>query len=171
MDHSESTFTSPSKKKKTLVPWAEYPSKSPDLFAGADPGHLAKRLGSFLALPAVRVAMVTTGRFHSRLRFDDAVVELEEMETHHVSGASVRLAKTPKLDKDGCLSFRTFLRWEYSESAEFGNSQWHAALVHVCRDQTFVFLRNSTHGAVNYHPRCPYISFFSGSKSAESFEQ
>ena len=74
-----------------------------------------------------------------------------------MSGASVRLVKTPKLDKDGCLSFRTFLRWQYSESAEFRNSQWRAA--HVCRDQTFVFLRNST-GAVSYHPRCPYISFF-----------
>ena len=44
------------------------------------------------------------------------------MDTHHASGASVRLAKTPKFDQDGWLSFTTFLDpWQYSESAELGS--------------------------------------------------
>ena len=44
------------------------------------------------------------------------------MDTHYASGASVRLAKTPKLDQDGWLSFTTFLdRCQYSESAELGS--------------------------------------------------
>ena len=44
------------------------------------------------------------------------------MDTHCASGASVRLAKTPKFDWDGWLSFTTFLdRWQYSESAELGS--------------------------------------------------
>ena len=54
-----------------------------------------------------------------------------------------------------------------------GKSQWRA--VHVRRDQTFVLLRDRTGTVIStsrgvYHLRCPYISFSSGSRSAESFE-
>ena len=54
-----------------------------------------------------------------------------------------------------------------------GKSQWRA--VHVRHDQTLVFFRDSTGAVIStsrgiYHLRCPYISFSSGSRSAERFE-
>ena len=66
------------------------------LFASADPGRLAKRSSSFFPLPAVRVAMVTKWTLAIKASFPRCCGwSFEVMDTHHASGAPVRLAKTP----------------------------------------------------------------------------
>ena len=66
------------------------------LFASADQGRLAKRWSSFFPLPAVRVAMVTKWTLAIKASFPRCCGwSFEVMDTHHASGASVRLAKTP----------------------------------------------------------------------------
>ena len=87
-------------KRKTLVAWAENLPKSPDLFVCQyTPGPFGKRWSSFFHLPAVRVAMVTKWTLAIKASFPRCCGwSFEVMDTHHASGASVRLAKTPKFN-------------------------------------------------------------------------
>ena len=102
VDHSKFTFTSPS-KRKTVVAWAEYLPKSPDLFVcQCRPGPFGQTVEFFLSPSSCtscygnQVDACDQG-FVSTMLW----LKFRSNDTHHASGASVRLPKTPQFDWDG----------------------------------------------------------------------
>ena len=150
-------------KRKTLVAWAECLPKSPDLFVcQCRPGPFGQTVEFFLSPSSC------TSCYGN---------QVDACDQGFVS-TMLRL----KFRSDGyplCV-------WGLCSSSEDAKARlgW-LVVVHDVpgplavfreRDQTFVFLRDSTGAIIStsrgiYHLRCPYISFSSGSRSAESFEQ
>ena len=176
MDHSKFTFTSPSKKENSSC-LGRIPSEKPRFVCLPVQTRAVWPNGGVLSLPFQLYELLCNQVDACDQGFVSTMLWLKFRSGGYPScvlglcssseDAKVRLGWLVVVhDVPGPLAvFR---------ERRVGKSQWRA--VHVRRDQTFVFLRDSTGAVLStsrgvYHLRCPYITFSSGSRSAESFEQ